>query len=103
MGVRNYWPLLLVRKMELFDVVLTEIVRVSPLGQTDFRISENLYEILSQILNVRILLFQLIDRNCIWNSFNQTTSRARSNNIERLQPELQLVRLKDSLKLLNQL
>jgi len=70
MGVRNYWPLLLVRKMELFDVVLTEIVRISPLGQTDFRISENLYEILSQILNVRILLFQLIDRNCIWNSFN---------------------------------
>jgi len=70
MGVRNYWPLLLVRKMELFDVVLTEIVRVSPLGQTDFRISENLNEILSQILNVRILLFQLIDRNCIWNSFN---------------------------------
>jgi len=60
MGVRNYWPLLLVRKMELFDVVLTEIVRVSPLGQTDFRISENLNEILSQILNVRILLFQLI-------------------------------------------
>lgn len=70
MGVRNYWPLLLVRKMELFDVVLTEIVRISPLGQTDFRISENLNEILSQILNVRILLFQLIDRNCIWNSFN---------------------------------
>ena len=60
MGVRNYWPLLLVRKMELFDVVLTKIVRVSPLGQTDFRISENLNEILSQILNVRILLFQLI-------------------------------------------
>ena len=60
MGVRNYWSLLLVRKMELFDVVLTEIVRVSPLRQTDFRISENLNEILSQILNVRILLFQLI-------------------------------------------
>ena len=86
MSVRNNATLLLVREMELLDVVLIYIVRVPPLRSTNFGIPKGLNEVLPQILNMGVLLLQLIYRDSIRDGFNQPTSWASSNDIERLEP-----------------
>lgn len=66
-------------------------------------ISEGLDEVLPQSLDVRVLFLQLIDRDCIWNRLNQATSRTSSDNVKWLEPDLEVVRLKNCLELLDQL
>lgn len=66
-------------------------------------ISERGLEVLAQRLYVRVLLLELIDADSVRNGLDEATSGACGNDIEGLQPQLQLVLLEDKLKLSNEL
>ena len=89
--------------MELLDIVLIDIVRVSPLRHCKFCVSESLNKVLSEVLNMGILLFELINGNRIRDCFYEASSWASGYDVEGLQPELKFMRLENSLELLNQL
>ena len=66
-------------------------------------IAESQLEILLESLNVRILLLELVNTHSVRNRLNQATCWAGRNNVERLKPEFELMRLKNRLKLGNEL
>ena len=68
-----------------------------------FKVSESLDEVLSQGLNMRILLLKLIDADSIWNCLDQASCWTSGDDVEWPEPELKTVRLKNCLELLDEL
>ena len=60
-------------------------------------------EVLSQCLDLWILLLQLIDAYGIRDRFNKATSWTSGDDVEWLEPQFELVGLKDRLELTDEL
>lgn len=73
----------------------------SVLGDAAF--SEGLDEVLSERLDVRVLLFELVDRHCVRDRLDEASRGAGRDDVEGRQPQLESVGFEDGLELRNQL
>lgn len=65
--------------------------------------SEGLDEVLTERLDVGVLLLQLVDRDCVRDGLDQASGGAGRDDVEGRQPQLEPVGFEDRLELRNQL
>ena len=83
------------------DITIPTVLLIGILGHAF--ILECLNEVLAQVDDVWVLLFELVDGDGVRYGLNQATSWTRSNNIEGHEPQFELVRLENCVELFDQL
>ena len=66
-------------------------------------ILKGLNKVLPQVQNVRILLLKLINRDRVWDGFNEAAGGTSGNNIKWLEPQFKFVRLENCIELFDKL